>query len=811
MNIYLSAFRNNVIHGTGFLITILGVCIGLISGISYDLLLNVIPFILIIIIVYESVSLLYYPKLVTISKLFTLLPNNNRLQYYYPFLLFMTLIFNLAVLFEIWSGGDIGNQYNAIGGLIPYSDAFGYYNGARYLIEFGELLEISCFRPLASVFYAVLLKLTLQNLQLTILVTTILVAISIYYVGKAICKVFGLSAGFLVIILLSFYYIEHNGMLLTEPIGFMLGNWAFVLLWHGILKYQKKVIYYGLFMISLALSVRAGAMFVIPILVLFLGFFFKNKGSYYNIKVALVGSGFAFMALISSPILLKFIGPVQGYTYQGNFAFTLYGLVKGGKSWDQFRKDYPNVEATTNDTKALYSKAYAITFKEFKKNPYLLFRYIFATWIHILKNPFNFLFNFDFIFHKNILLFPFLLTFIGLFILKDTPEHKLLVLLTACIIGIILSAPFLILLGSRVYAATISINCAFISIGLGILIKILGRRQVLLKSDFNLNKFNLSYIPLSITFIIVLCMLLGPLFIQWTCPKHDFEQLDTYIEHCEQDMIVRLSKGAFIQTTTNNNTFLPKSSLINLHKPLQRTHTFKEGQYLIAALNLKDRSRYGSYLIFDENVFGQKENILPVCVEQIPSKGFSLYKAEPADKPLERNNPIIKIPYDSKVLSASKHVVNWKDSLRVSINSNSILSNSSSGGWDKSGANSQNILETTVDGCITARVKGGQQYVMFGMSEYGGTFNPDYITIDYAIHLRGDKKIYIFEKGKLKGDFGNYYPNDIIRIDRVDGKIYYLINDKPFYVSERYSNTLLNISVSFNGIESGLFKIKSSF
>src|SRR5215211_2539431 len=86
----------------------------------------------------------------------------------------MTLVLALFSVPLIYKWQTAGYYGYLIGGLLPWSDAQGYYSGAYQLIYYGQLNSWATRRPLFGAFLAVLLSLTGQNLQITLAIMAML-------------------------------------------------------------------------------------------------------------------------------------------------------------------------------------------------------------------------------------------------------------------------------------------------------------------------------------------------------------------------------------------------------------------------------------------------------------------------------------------------------------------------------------------------------------------------------------------------------------------------------------------------------------
>ena len=260
----------------------------------------------------------------------------------------------LLVLATSWTGGGT-QDYSAIGGLLPYSDAAGYYHGAEQLLHDGSLTDWSERRPLNAAFFAARLLVSGDNFYLAMIIQSFVVAIALFVATSALWRLQGSSAS-LVFFAINFAFI--NGCLfrtLSEPLGISLGLISFALYWMAIAERSLSYYAWATFFLTLALLARAGAIFELLASIAFAPFLFFGKlrsaakatGATVG---AVCGGWFLNMALVrmfgtGSPIL-------------SNFSYTLYGLARGGKNWSQAMTDLPDL--TGNDaqvSKLIFQKA----------------------------------------------------------------------------------------------------------------------------------------------------------------------------------------------------------------------------------------------------------------------------------------------------------------------------------------------------------------------------------------------------------------------------------------------------------------------
>jgi len=146
-----------------------------------------------------------------------------------------------------------------IGGLLPSVDALEYYRGAQSLIMGGNVLEIATRRPIFAGFLAVLLFLTGNNLQFTLAALQALHAFAIYLTSREIQISHGPLTASIYLGICYWYYCAISGTTMTENLGVCFGSLGTALLLFGIRKGKARTLLFGLFLLTIALNIRAGA------------------------------------------------------------------------------------------------------------------------------------------------------------------------------------------------------------------------------------------------------------------------------------------------------------------------------------------------------------------------------------------------------------------------------------------------------------------------------------------------------------------------------------------------------------------------
>lgn len=242
----------------------------------------------------------------------------------------ITALFALS-LAGLWASGYSDSVI--ISGLLPWSDADGFYDDARRLLEGWELTHISARRPLFSGLFAVLLGISHQNLQAALAGFALLNAFSCYLLAREIRRTHGALTAAFTLTLIFFFYRRFSGAVMTENLGLPLGVLGFALLWRGATIRDTWLIPTSLLMTTLALNARAGAFFVLPALILWAGRMWRIKSL---LHWKLVGLGCAAIAcgFLLNAFVFHFTGASSRGVPFSNFSYTLYGLARGGERWN---------------------------------------------------------------------------------------------------------------------------------------------------------------------------------------------------------------------------------------------------------------------------------------------------------------------------------------------------------------------------------------------------------------------------------------------------------------------------------------------
>jgi hypothetical protein len=236
-----------------------------------------------------------------------------------------------------------------VGGFFQVSDASGYAMCANRVLDEGiSGLGIAEYggewclrRPIYATFLATILALTGRSWLWTLLVQSVLVALSITVLLRATSRLAGLITAILVWGFM-FYFSAENVYpgTTTESAGLALGAVGLALLLDAARLGDQRLLFLGAACLSVALNARAGAFFVLPFLAV--GVFFqstswRSRSSSTAIAIAGIALGFA-----AHSFLVAYFGGTSSASHS-NFSYTLYGLSVGGKGWSQVFADHPEL------------------------------------------------------------------------------------------------------------------------------------------------------------------------------------------------------------------------------------------------------------------------------------------------------------------------------------------------------------------------------------------------------------------------------------------------------------------------------------
>ena|GEM_PF-5571573 len=264
----------------------------------------------------------------------------------------------LMPVIQCWTSNTVGmdNQWQTIGGLVPWSDALNWYCGAERVLTSGHMDVWCSRRPLNPVLLAVRLALTGYDLRLAILLQAILLGLACYWAAKAVSSSSGAFAGLGCFSLLLLCGRLHAASLASEGLGFTLSALSMCCLWESLRRRSDGLFCSGLFLLTAALNARAGAFLVLPALILW-GALAFHKARSRRLRLAVLAVCSVAASFLLNWGVFKIYG--QGAHLHANFSWALYGLATGGRTWEAVQQDFPNITGTDapGETEFIYRKA----------------------------------------------------------------------------------------------------------------------------------------------------------------------------------------------------------------------------------------------------------------------------------------------------------------------------------------------------------------------------------------------------------------------------------------------------------------------
>jgi hypothetical protein len=254
----------------------------------------------------------------------------------------------LLWLLPLWSARagrppDLGAAWQMPFGAIPWSDGYGYFEGAHQLLANGRFGGFAEQKPMYPALLSVLLSLGRGSLDRALTGVGVILGLASFLAAREI----GLRHGV-------WCALGAFGMLLglgrgvaptvvTEPLGLAFGALALAVLISSRAHRRPPWFAAGLFLLTLAMQVRPGAQFVLLFLALWMPWHFRAQRAR--------AFGWAAAAIVTGMLLTSVLGRSYGAgesSFYARPAFFVYGLVRGtneGQVHDDFaarRAEFPN-------------------------------------------------------------------------------------------------------------------------------------------------------------------------------------------------------------------------------------------------------------------------------------------------------------------------------------------------------------------------------------------------------------------------------------------------------------------------------------
>jgi len=348
-------------------------------------------------------------------------------------------------------------------GIFPWGDAYMHFRQAAQMAQDGFATRPFNGRFLYPGFFSSLLRLFSCNMQFAHLAVGAIFTCGLYASVRALLARTGVAGGTLFILLLWIYWRDHGAsLMMTEQLGVIFGILALPLLLSMSCRRSFALLLGAIFLLAVGFSARPGALFVLPMLVLFAGWagwsgwIFPAMPALPRVMVSmLIAAVISGAGLFSNHVIQNtaFRGTVVPY---GNFAYTLNGLINGTTWEDSYTRYRGNPSLVMEENKALL-----------REHPALLAKGIFRAYVRAVS--IKFLYSFDS--ENRLAAISWLFAITALVSLwRDQARRDDALWITLFGIGILLSIPFAPPwdAGIRPYAVTIPFQAFLAAAGLGI-------------------------------------------------------------------------------------------------------------------------------------------------------------------------------------------------------------------------------------------------------------------------------------------------------------------------------------------------------
>jgi hypothetical protein len=255
-----------------------------------------------------------------------------------------TLVFALLIpalsclaLLVAWFGWKANSL--AIGGIIPISDSASYYISAQTFLREAFFDASGQRRPLNIVVASLWLYLSGDDFKLLLLIQALGFATAAFLASTVVAAMHGFRAGLLLFAFLLVFAEPYLPTMLSETNGIIFGMLALVGFLFGLYRGSFVAYWFGALFLAVGLAIRPSAVLVLPCIVLVGAIIFRTS----RVKRLVLIASLAAAVLIPSVISLALNNSMshRDGALNSNLSYVIYGLVAGGRGWEQYQKDNP--------------------------------------------------------------------------------------------------------------------------------------------------------------------------------------------------------------------------------------------------------------------------------------------------------------------------------------------------------------------------------------------------------------------------------------------------------------------------------------
>ncbi len=524
---------------------------------------------------------------------------------------FLGFLFLLAFVFFpfYWRLHGFDTDGFTIAGILPQNDALEYFIGTLKILYGEQIPAFAARRPLFSAFLSVILYLSNHNFMVALFILAFIASLVICLLGMEVRDLLGVFSAAITMMIVAYCYIgRFQGKFLTEQLGLPLGALSLALLLRGIRERNLSYFPWAIFILSLGLNARAGAFFVLPLLILW---FVTLR----NVSL----SKLAWGGIVCISVALGFIAnlwlfhsiSVPGSVPFSNFGDTFYGMATGYRGWYSFGYDYPGVDR---------SEAVRISLKIILNSPSPFLHAVFQAYRDYVQ-PWRF-FSFIYLQKPQMPSITFILSgFLVVAIVRLIRARRttLARMLFAVIVGILLSLPFVPPIDDGIRAMIVTVPFWALMVGLAV-----ADMRAVSPVFEEAWKFDLPKINplLLVSLMMAFAATLGWLFVRGSVSP-TIEKFNCGVD--EYPVALMASSGSYINVVKNNSrpvSWLPDIRLADLRanmREFRKIYTYNSfyrlqtGQSVLVGLNLADAKKDFIWLIVPTNTIKTFHGINYFC------------------------------------------------------------------------------------------------------------------------------------------------------------------------------------------------------
>ncbi len=219
------------------------------------------------------------------------------------------------------------NRFNLIGGLLPNADPSMYLSLANQWSDGMRVITTQTTRQFFPCFLSAMLWICGRDLKMIVSLFTLITGVLSFVAWRQVRATFGwLGATLFVGLVFFFYRCEVVGLLRTEQLGLWFALIALALMLQGLREKREGLWSAGLFSLVMGFNTRAGAYFILPLLIVYSGWIFR-RGSWSWRSILSAGVICLVAMLLNFACYWIFFAPPRPTS---NFWLCFYGMLKGG-------------------------------------------------------------------------------------------------------------------------------------------------------------------------------------------------------------------------------------------------------------------------------------------------------------------------------------------------------------------------------------------------------------------------------------------------------------------------------------------------